>query len=332
MLATFLSRPGMLSFCLMSQSPIKSVYVLHGKDAFLRDAARSEIVRQIIGDSDPQVAVSTFEADAELAVVLDELRTMPFLAPRRAVIVRDADVFITEYREALDKYLQSPSANSSLILMVTGWLPKSNLGKLVAKIGEVINCTPPDEANLPNFIRDAAQKRSKKIRTDAAQLLQAWIGPDLAAIDSEMEKLSIYIGERAEINVDDVSRLVTSSAGPEAFALTNAITAGDVSAALKALGGMINQRGDEFKALGMVVWHLRRVLSAQQNIAAGTPVNRALPNMPYSAQGPFIAMLKRRPLKKLQQDFRRLIATDLAMKSGAKPQAALTDLVVQLCI
>ena len=41
--------------------------------------------------------------------------------------------------------------------------------------------------------------------------------------------------------------------------------------------------------------------------------------------------LKRRPIEKLQQDFRRMIAADLAMKSGATPQSALTELVVQLC-
>ena len=59
----------------------KCVYVLYGSDAFLRDETRRALVQRIIGDADPQTAVTHFDAMAELAEVLDELRTLPFLAP-----------------------------------------------------------------------------------------------------------------------------------------------------------------------------------------------------------------------------------------------------------
>jgi DNA polymerase III delta subunit len=95
---------------------------------------------------------------------------------------------------------------------------------------------------------------------------------------------------------------------------------------------MTTQRGEEFKALGMIVWHLRKALGSQQNLLAGMPPQRALPRMPYDVQAGFLAYLKRRPLEKLQQDFRRLIAADLAMKSGTDAQSALTELVVELCL
>ena len=332
----------------MSPEEVKPVYVLQGSDALLRDAAREQIVSRIIGQSDPQVAVSQFDAEAELAAVLDELRTTPFLAPRRAVIVRDADAFVARYREIdttdpktnriktrrpLDEYLQAPSTCSSLILMVSSWPSNTTLAKVVAKAGgEVIDCSSPDASALPDWLRKAAAKRGKKIQPDAAQLLAAWIGSDLACLQGEMEKLSLYIGDRPTITVDDVSKLVTATAGAAAFALTNAITAGDTAGALKAMGQMTTQRGEEFKALGMIVWHLRRALGAQQNLQAGMPPQRALPKMPYDVQAGFLAYLKRRPLEKLQQDFRRLIAADLAMKSGTTAQSALTELVVQLCI
>ena len=142
-------------------------------------------MRQIIGGSDPQVAVSQFDADAELAAVLDELRTTPFLAPRRAVIVRDADVFIAHYREIdvaepkkghprtrrpLDEYLASPSPHSSLILLVGSWRSDATLAKVVAKVGEVVDCTPPEDSKLPEFVRKAAAKRGKKFDAQAAQL------------------------------------------------------------------------------------------------------------------------------------------------------------------
>jgi len=315
------------------------VYVLFGGDAFLLDAARTEIVAAAIGDGDPQVAVTTFESDADLAAVLDELRTAPFLSPRRAVILRDADEFLaqkedtkTSNREALEHYLENPSENSTLLLLTASWPKNTRLYKLIDKIGQAIDCSAPDARNLPSHIAAAAGRRGKKIQPDASQLLAAWVGADLAALEGEIEKLSLYAGDRPVITSEDVAKLVTASGGVEAFAITNAITAGDAAAALTCLGNMLTRRGEEFKVLGLIVWHLRRVLGTQQAIAAGKPARSAMPPMPFAQQSAFAAMLQRRPLAKLQADFRRLIAADLAMKSGANAPAALQELVVQLCL
>jgi hypothetical protein len=54
--------------------------------------------------------------------------------------------------------------------------------------------------------------------------------------------------------------------------------------------------------------------------------------MPFIAQNDFLAMLKRRPLVKLHRDFGRLLAADLAMKSGANPVSAMQELIVALCM
>ena len=124
---------------------------------------------------------------------------------------------------------------------------------------------------------------------------------------------------------------MTVSAGPAAFALTNAITDGDVSAALEALSRTLTIRGAEFKALGQLAWHLRRALRARQLLDAGTPINQAIPQMPAGPKKAFAGMLRRRSTEALRSDFRRLIRCDLAMKSGAKPKSAMKELVVALC-
>lgn len=315
----------------MNAGPVKPVYVLHGSDAFLRDAARREILSQVVGDADPQLCVATFDATAALADVLDELRTLPFLAPRRAVVLRDADPFVSDHRQALEKYLQAPAAAAALIVIVKSWPSNTRLYRLVAKIGLAISCSPPEGSKLAAWLRDAAARRGKKITPDAAVLLAQWVGHDLALLDAELEKLSLYVGDRQTISPDDVSKLVAAAAGPGAFELTNAITAADAKAALNALDGMLNTRGDEMKTLGLIAWHLRRVLKAQQELAAGRGERDALPRMPAAARQAFLAMLRRRPAHTLQSDLRRLLRADLAIKSGIPPHAAMQELVIGLC-
>lgn len=311
----------------------KCVYVLYGSDAFLRDETRRALVQRIIGDADPQTAVTHFDATAELAEVLDELRTLPFLAPRRAVILSDADAFVTAHRGALEKYLDSPSSASSLILIVASWPTRARLYKMVNAIGEAIDCSAPDQRKLVPWIRKAAERRGKKIAPDAVELLLEWRGADLAALDGELEKLSLYVGERDSISADDVSALVTATAGPEAFALANAITRGRTGDALKALGGSLTRSGDEFRTLGMIAWHLRKALHVQRLIEGGAREEEACKSggVFYRGKREFLDMLRRRPLPVLRSDFRKLLAADLAMKTGTGATAAMQQLVVGLC-
>lgn len=316
----------------MTPGSIKPIYVLHGNDAYLRDEHRRALMTEIIGDADPQVCLAAFDATAELAVVLDELRTLPFLAPRRVVIIRDADAFVSAHRDPLERYLESPAESGTLLLQVSAWPSNTRLSKLVAKIGKVVDCNQPDARELPQWITQAAAKRNKKIDREAAELLAVWIGADLAALDSELEKLCLFIGNRPNIVAADIAALVASTAGPGPFDLTNAIIAGNPKAALTALGGMLNKRGEEFRVLGLIASHLRKALLAQQLKQLGQNPESVLPyNMPPMAKKAFLNLLARRPLRKMQMDFRKLIRADLGMKSGTEPLAAMQDLIVALC-
>ena len=322
----------MLASLLVAGLAVKPVYVLHGADAFLRDAHRREIVDALIGDADPQTCVTSFDATAELAEVLDELRTAPFLAPHRVVIVRDADAFISANRKSLEQYLQSPVETSSLVLMVLSWPKNTHIAKIVAKIGSVLECAAPKYRQLSQWLAQAAARRGKEIAPDAGRLLSEWVGEDLALLDGEIEKLSLFVGDRRSITAADVAEVVTATAGPAAFALTNALTASDAPAALKALSGMLTVRGEEFRVAGTIRWHLRQVLRGCQLAAAGDRPEKALPaRIPPAQRNAFLALMKRRSLRAVQGDFRNLIRTDLAMKSGTPPLAALQELVILLC-
>ena len=316
----------------MASKVLKPVYVLSGTDAFLREAHCREIVAGAIGDADPQLCVAHFDATVELAAVFDELRTAPFLAPRRVVIVRDADTFVTAWRKRLEEYLKAPSATGVLVLIVSNWRAPTKLDALVKKIGQMFDCSEVDARTLPRWLRQAAAKHGKKIATDAMELLIQWVGADRAALATEMEKLAAYVGSRDTITGQDISAVVTAAAGPGAFALTDALVAGDAAAALAALDGMLTVRGAEFRVLGIIRWHLGRVLLAHQRQRAGRAPESALsPRTPPGPKRAFVAMVQRRPLSKVQSDFRRLIRADLAMKSGADPTGAVQDLVVALC-
>jgi len=314
----------------MASAGFKPIYVLCGSDGFLQDHYREEIISRVVGQVDPQTCLASFDGsnDLDLAEVMDELRTLPFLAPARIVFIRNADAFISKYRRKLEEYVDNPCKTSALVLIVASFPGNTRLARAVAKIGDIFNCKLPDNHSLQQWLTKSAGKRGKKIDPQSAALLEQWIGRDLAAQNAEIEKLCLYIGQRETITARDVAAVVTATAGPAAFALTNAITAGDAPGALKALEGALRIRGAEFQALGSIAWHLRRALQAQQEISAGGKPDL---KMPYRQQSAFLAMLKRRGQLRLQADMQSLISADLGMKSGRNPKSVLQELVMSLC-
>lgn len=315
-----------------TKDAIKPIYVLAGQDAYLLDEARREVIARVLGEADPQTHLSQYDSSVELATVLDELRTVPLLGGRRVVMVSPANDFVTAHREALEKYVQSPSSHAVLVLEVASWPGNTRLAKAVARVGETIACAVPERGSLVRWISDAAGRRGKKIDRQAAHLLEEWVGRDYAVLDGEIEKLSLHVGSRAEITADDVEAVSTATAGPGAFDLANALTAGDARAALETLGGMLTARGEEFRVLGLIGWHLRRVLAAAEQVQAGTPPQKAVPGfLPPGPRAAMLELIRRRSPRSLAGDFRRLLRADLAMKSGADPEAALAELVVGLC-
>ncbi|MBT3198378.1 MAG: DNA polymerase III subunit delta [Phycisphaerales bacterium] len=314
----------------MASEGFKPVYVLSGSDGFLQDHYRADIISRVVGQADPQTCIANFDGgdDPELAAVMDELRTLPFLAPARVVLVRNADSFISKNRQKLEEYVDNPCETSALVLIVSSFPGNTRLAKAVKKVGEIFNCKLPDASSLQQWLTKASGKRGKKIDPQSASMLEQWIGRNLAAQNAEIEKLCLYIGDRDTITPQDVSDVVTATAGPVAFALTNAITDGDTPGALKALDGTLKIRGAEFQALGTIAWHLRRALQAQQEIAATGKANL---KMPYNQKNAFMGMLRRRSLAKLKADMKSLIDADLGMKSGQNPKSALQELVMALC-
>ena len=316
----------------MTTSPAKSVYVLQGSDALLREEAYQRIVDSILGSADHQLCLSQYDPTVELATVLDELRTLPLLAPHRVVSIRDAEAFISAHREQLENYLDRPSPSGTLILLVNSLDSRTRFAKKLPSVGLVVSCEAPSGAELVRWITEAASGLDKTIDRQAAGMLAQWVGENLASLRSELDKLASYVGQRTSITVDDIAAVATTSASPEAFALSGAITRGDVRAGLEAVGAAMRTRGAEFQLLGQVAWRIRQALQVHQGIAAGQSPRSAMQNARiFRDQRDFEALLGRRPAKKLQADMRRLISADLAMKSGTPPKAAMQQLIVELC-
>ena len=82
-----------------SKSKPQPIYALSGDEAFLKRQVLAVLQPLLLDDADPAFAWSSTPGDqAVWSTIRGELETLPFLSPRRVMVVEAADGFVTQFR------------------------------------------------------------------------------------------------------------------------------------------------------------------------------------------------------------------------------------------
>lgn len=245
--------------------PLKSVYAVYGDDVYLRRETLREVRHVALpGGEDDDLSIARFSGDsATLADVFDELRTLPFFAKRRLVIVEGADPFITAHRKELETYVEEPSSSGVLVLVVKVWPSTTKLAKLVEKTGLAVECKGPNDRQLTPWLVHVAKTRyHAALDAGAAELLLELVGPEVGLLVTELEKLSIYVGSKGKIHRDDVARMVGAGRIETVWKLLEAATTGRGDLALEHLDGLVMAGEQPVGLLSAMSFSLLRVYHA----------------------------------------------------------------------
>lgn len=317
------------------------IYVLHGDEEFLKRQCLRAIRRLVLGENDDGFALSSYPGDkASWAVVLEDLQTLPFLAPRRLVVVETADPFVSAERGKLEKYFtevkEKGATSGTLVLDVGTWTSTTRLAKLTSEHW-LLTCKTPATAQLPQWcVEWCVREHGKQLAAAAARLLVDLVGPEMGLLDSEMQKLAVYVGNAPRIDSKDVDTLVGQSRSENTWQIFDLIGQGKVAEALSFLQRLLDQGEDPMRLLGAFSLQLRRLAQAArlnaQGVALPESMNRAgFPGFP-SARQSAEAQMRHLGRRRLDLLYDWLLETDFGMKGGSQlpPTTLLERLVVRL--
>ena len=207
---------------------LKPVYALVGSDTFMQLQKQSELLLQAPKD------VQRIDIDgerAQLADVLDEIRSFAMFGGYKVVVVRDAEEFITRFREQLEKFLAAPVDSGTLLLRCGTLAKNTRIYKLIDKLGGICSCEPPVQL-AAWIIAHAKNAHGLTLNPAVARLLAELVGGDLGRLDNEMAKLAIS-AKSSRIGPDDISGTIAFQKELEMVELTNALTAGNAPEAVR---------------------------------------------------------------------------------------------------
>lgn len=215
------------------------VYVLHGDEDFLKEDLLQQLLARAVEPAMREFNIDTRRGtDLDAPGLRDLLEALPMMAERRVVAVRDAQAMKKAPMEVLNAYLNAPSRDTVLVLVVPGgeapdksWLARSTM----------VEFKPLSDAHVLKWIAHHLQSTLHgSIEERAAALLAAHVGNDLAQLAGELDKL-VSFTNGAPIDEAAVQAVVGIRYGETLADLLDCVAARNAAAALDMLPRVMAQ-------------------------------------------------------------------------------------------
>ncbi|HVY68945.1 MAG TPA: DNA polymerase III subunit delta [Verrucomicrobiae bacterium] len=192
------------------------------------------------------------EALKSIARLFEALNTLPFFGGAKAVWLQNCNFLgderaasaqaVTEALAGLAQTLKSFRWDNVRLLISAGKVDKRKaFYKTLEKAGTVesyagLSADDRDWAGqAETFVARQLRGVGKEISDEALAEFVARVGPNMRQLDSEAEKIALYVGERAAIESVDVATVTTANKQARAFALADALGNRDLPRLLRTL-------------------------------------------------------------------------------------------------
>lgn len=312
---------------------VKPVLIVAGKEYFLKSLVCEKLESIILPDS-AEMARSIFDGETvDWPTVKDDLCSPPFGSPIRFVLIKNADDFVTNCRDKLEKYLDKPSPCGVLVLEVSSWKSNTRLAKQIPE-AQTFSCEPRKPAALASFLPAWCNQRyQKKLQPDSAQMLVEQVEPELGLLDQELAKLAVYAMDRDAITTKDVDDLVTRNRSSTVWIMLDALAANQPASAVSTFHRLIEQGEDPMALFAGMTWQLRKMAQTHRLLQDGLSLQGAVAQ---AGLPPFKAQSVQQHLKLLAGKSDKLadllMQAEIALKSSGQltPAAIVERLLLQL--
>lgn len=307
----------------------RAVYVCYGPETFRMQEFIAYLLKACVEPEHQDFAVSRYDlSETPLDAVLDDAETMPFLVQRKVILASGAgfltaarDTGKAEHRtERLLQYLKSP-ADFSVIVFTVDADKLDERKKLVKTLKESGSLLPfpaltPDEL-VHWIIRRAGQLRCS-FDEGAVEQLILYTGTSLQTLTSELEKLSLYVGEGGKVTAGILDQMVTRTTEQNVFLLIEEIVQLRKDKALAILYELVKQREEPIKIVMLMARQFRMVLQVKELEKQGYSQQQIAGQIgahPYTVKLA-AGQAKRYAFAQLTATLSRLAELDYEMKSG----------------
>lgn len=316
-----------------------AAYLVVGEDALKRDAVLKKLRTRVAEYGD--LSFNCDELDGEFAegeAIVVSCNTMPFASERRLVYVRNADKLRKADSDALVEYLKSPSPTTVLALEAERLAKNTRLYKAVAAVSTqaVIECAPLKKHELPKTVRAMAVSHGVTFTEGAARVLVDLVGENTVHLDSEIRKIALAHRGSDAVGENEVLALTARTTEVKPWEFVDAFSARDLRKCQLYLMRM--ESVTPHVLIAMCVNRLRELMCVKSLSRRGSASPAAIAKALGAYAGKTVpdwrvknhaTWARQFTTSELRQALIAARDAERAMKSGADPQAAFNDWMLQ---
>lgn len=311
----------------------KNCYLFFGEEKYLIRTYEQRMRSALLEEGSKDMNFSVFDGKKVLAEdIIGACETLPFLAEKRLVLVKDSALFKQgrkEESERLSKYM-ADIPQSTVLLFIESEVDKRSQGyKAAAKYGRAVEFITPAEKELSTWIVGEFKKSGIGCGTRQAVYLIESVAYNMEAISAEIEKLKNYKA-KGNIANEDIDRVCIKSLETRIFEMVDAIGNKKAGRAVEIYRNLLSMKEAPLGILMMITRQFRLMLEcavlsgqglSEREIAARIGQKEFVVRKSLGQSRNFDRQI-------LTEAMRDCLETDRSVKSGMLKPAEAVELII----
>lgn len=251
----------------LKQNNLSRFHLLYGEERYMVRYYKRCLIEKLSMPGD-EMNATVFQGEKAIpSAIADVGQILPFMAKNRLIIIQDSSFFknASDMTEYLDDF-----PDTTYVVFVEREVDKRNkLYKWMSKNGCVTECLFQNEAMLRKWMTGLVKKADKTISPAAMERLLERVGTDMELLNNELDKLISYVGERQNIETEDVDAIGSGLTVSRIFDMIDAVALREREKAMNLYADLLANKEAPMSILYLFTRHINILLQIKECLGLG---------------------------------------------------------------
>jgi DNA polymerase III subunit delta len=256
----------------ISAGKILPVYYLFGEDTFSLDKTIRDLEKSIqpfiTSDFDKEII---YAEDKNLLDILSVASSFPFGSEKKFILVKEFEKVSS--KKNLINYIKSPADFTHLVIVHNGSITNltSEPFKTLLENNFIYEAVELKGNNLIEWIIQYVCENNKEISRETASVFADMVGENRNLIETQLEKVFIYLGDKKEIDIESIESLSAKFKEYTIFDLQDALGAKNRRTSFKVAFNLLEKGSEPVFIIHMLTKFFTGILRINELKSSNTP-------------------------------------------------------------
>ncbi|MCI2774523.1 DNA polymerase III subunit delta [Staphylococcus petrasii] len=318
-----------------------NIVAVYGEVPELVEKKSNEIVNDFLNEEKDDFNYIKFNLyEHSMSNIIEETLTMPFISEKKAIVVKNSFIFtgekvskdLTPNNDQILEFLNKYDGENLIIFEIyqNKLDERKKITKTLKQNGKLSKVEQMSEQEIKTWIQNKLYENYKDIKQDALNLFIELTGINFNIVSQELEKIILFLGDRATITKEDVNLIINRSLEQNVFLLTEYIQKGQKAKAIALVKDLIIMKEEPIKLLALITSNYRlyyqcKILS--QKGYSGQQIAKTVNVHPYRVKLA-LTQVRHYQLNQLLNIIDNCAETDYKLKSSYMDKQLILELFI----